>query len=172
MTLTSFQQEAVKYDKGPLLIIAGAGTGKTTTLVEKIKFLILEKNVKPENILALTFTDKAAREIEERVDEALPYGYFQMYISTFHSFCDQILREEGHEIGLSPNFKLNTVAEHVFFLTKYLFAFNLEYYRPLGNPHKFVEAILGHFSRLRDEDISPEDYVTWAKSMKINSEEE
>ncbi len=92
MQLTKSQQQAVEYNKGPLLIIAGAGTGKTTVLVEKVKYLIKKNSTKPESILALTFTDKAAREMEERVDRALPYGCFQMWISTFHSFCDRILR--------------------------------------------------------------------------------
>ena len=90
LKLNKEQQEAIKFGNGPLLIIAGAGTGKTTVISERIKYLIFSKKVKPNEILALTFTEKAAREMEERVDVAMPYGYTQMWIMTFHSFCDRI----------------------------------------------------------------------------------
>lgn len=159
------QKQAVKYNQGPLLIIAGAGTGKTGVVVEKIKHLIKAKLTKPEQILALTFTEKAAFEMEERVDKALPYGYFQMYIATFHAFADQVLKEEISQIGLSPGYRLMTEAETIIFLRKNLFLFDLHYFRPLGNPNKFLEGLLQHFSRLKDEDISPDQYLLWAKSL-------
>ena len=168
--LNKEQQQAVKYNKGPLLIIAGAGTGKTSVIVEKIKHLVKKKLTKPEQILALTFTEKAASEMEERVDRAMPYGYFQMNISTFHAFADQILKENGFQIGLSLSYRLMTEAETIIFLKQNLFLFNLKYFRPLGNPNKFLEALLQHFSRLRDEDISPEDYLKWVKTQKIEAE--
>src|SRR3990172_5509408 len=88
------QISAITHQKGPLLIIAGAGTGKTTVITERIKYLITEKKIKPEEILALTFTEKAASEMEERIDKIMPYGYSFLWISTFHSFCDRILRDE------------------------------------------------------------------------------
>ena len=161
--LNKEQLQAVKYNKGPLLIIAGAGTGKTSVIVEKIKYLVKKKLAKPEQILALTFTEKAAAEMEERVDKAMPYGYFQMNISTFHAFADRILKENGYQIGLSLNFRLMTEAETIIFLKQNLFLFNLKYFRPLGNPNKFLEALLQHFSRLRDEDVSPKEYIRFAK---------
>src|SRR5215213_2225553 len=99
-SLNDEQRRAVEHGTGPLLIIAGAGTGKTTVVTERIKHLILEKDVLPSDMLALTFTEKAAREMQERVDIALPYGYTQMWIATFHAFCDRILREEAIHIGL------------------------------------------------------------------------
>ncbi|MDO8741833.1 MAG: UvrD-helicase domain-containing protein [Candidatus Roizmanbacteria bacterium] len=161
--LNQEQQKAVRYNKGPLLIIAGAGTGKTSVITEKIKYLVKKKFAKPEQILALTFTEKAAAEMEERVDRAMPYGYFQMSISTFHAFADEVLKENGYQIGLSLNFRLMTEAETIIFLKQNLFLFNLKYFRPLGNPNKFLETLLQHFSRLRDEDISPDEYLKWAK---------
>jgi len=80
------------------LIIAGAGTGKTTVVTERIRYLIENKKALPQEILALTFTEKAAREMEERVDRVLPYGLTQMWIMTFHSFGDRLLRQEALEI--------------------------------------------------------------------------
>ncbi|KPJ70420.1 hypothetical protein AMJ51_01930, partial [Microgenomates bacterium DG_75] len=160
------QKEAVEHGKGPLLIIAGAGTGKTTVITERIKWLVSSEKVKPAEILALTFTDKAAREMEERVDIAMPYGYTDMWISTFHSFCDRVLRQEALQIGLDPGYKLMAQAETTQFLIDNLFKFKLKYFRPLGNPTKFVDGILQHFSRLKDEDISPEEYLKYARKIK------
>ena len=89
--LNTNQKAAISYNNDPLLIVAGAGTGKTTTLVEKIKYLITKKKVRPEEILCLTFTEKAASEMEERVDLLVPYGYVDTWISTFHAFGDRVL---------------------------------------------------------------------------------
>ena len=80
------QKEAVTYGDGPFLIIAGAGTGKTTVITRRLVWLILEKKVKPDEILAVTFTEKAAGEMEGRVDQLLPYGYLDLWVSTFHYF--------------------------------------------------------------------------------------
>ena len=159
------QLEAVRYVGGPLLIIAGAGTGKTTVITERIKYLILEKNISPSSILALTFTDKAASEMEERVDITMPYGYSQMWISTFHAFCDLVLRDNAHTIGLDPGYKLLSEAESILLLKKNIFSMGLKHFRPLGNPTKFLNALLIHFSRLKDEDISPKEYLLWAQSQ-------
>jgi DNA helicase-2/ATP-dependent DNA helicase PcrA len=160
------QKQAVRYGRGPLLIIAGAGTGKTTVITERIKYLVLQKKVEPSQILALTFTEKAAKEMEERVDQAMPYGYTQMWISTFHSFCDRILRNESIHIGLSSAYKLMTEAESILFLRQHLFQLDLNYFRPLGNPNKFLEALIQHFSRLKDEDVSPSEYLQFVQSDK------
>src|SRR3989338_7833074 len=106
--LNKEQLEAVRHRSGPLLIIAGAGTGKTTVVTERVKWLIEKDLAKPQEILALTFTEKAAREMEERVDIALPYGVTQMYTTTFHSFGEGVLRDEAVSIGLDPGFRLVT----------------------------------------------------------------
>src|SRR3982750_4370353 len=114
--LNEEQKAAVEHGDGPLLIIAGAGTGKTTVITERIKHLILKKDVLPSSLLALTFTEKAATEMETRIDEILPYGYTQMWIQTFHGFCDRILRNEAVHIGLTSNYDLLTEAEALLFL--------------------------------------------------------
>jgi len=169
--LNSKQKQAVEFGEGPLLIIAGAGTGKTTVVTERIKHLIVSGRAKPLEILALTFTEKASREMEERVEMALPYGIPQMWISTFHSFCDRILRSESLNIGLDPGYRLMTEAETILFFKRYLFRFDLDYFRPLGNPTKFIKGMLQHFSRLKDEDVEPDQYFDWVKDLNSDKEE-
>src|SRR5256885_15109553 len=104
--LNDTQREAVTHDAGPLLIIAGAGTGKTTVITRRIAWLIAQKKARPEEILALTFTDKAAAEMEERVDTLGQYGYAAVDTSTFHAFGDPLLRQHAPEIGLQPAFRV------------------------------------------------------------------
>lgn len=172
--LNTEQKKAIRFGKGPLLIIAGAGTGKTTVITERILYLLSSGKAKPEEILALTFTEKAAREMEERVDQQLPYGTTKLWISTFHAFCDRILKNESLSVGLNPNFKLMGEAESIQFFTKQLFSFSLDYFRPLGNPTKFISGMLQHFSRLKDEDVSPRTYLEWVEKFqkKVHTEEE
>ncbi len=90
--LTPEQRAAVTHASGPLLIVAGAGTGKTRVITRRIAYLIATRRARPEQILALTFTDRAAAEMEERVDRLVPYGYTQAWIGTFHAFGDRVLR--------------------------------------------------------------------------------
>jgi len=161
--LNQEQKRAVHYNKGPLLIVAGAGTGKTTVITEKIKYLIAQEKADTSQILALTFTDKAAREMERRVDIALPYGYTDIWVMTFHSFGDRILKDEALQIGLNSHYRLMSEADEVKLLKDHLFDLPLHYYRPLGNPTRFVDALIKHFSRLKDEDISPSEYLKWAR---------
>ncbi len=166
------QFSAVHHGAGPLLIVAGAGTGKTTVITERINWLIGQELAKPEDILALTFTEKAAQEMEERVDQALPYGTFGMWILTFHSFCDRILRSEALHIGLSPHYRLLTEAETYLLVKQNFWKFNLSYFRPSGNPYKFIAGMIQHFSRLKDEDVSPEDYLQFAKAADQKEDKE
>ncbi len=172
INLNQQQKRAVEHEKGPLLIIAGAGTGKTTVITERIKWLIVNEVAKANEIVALTFTEKAAYEMEERVDMVMPYGYTQLWIATFHSFCDQILRDECLSIGLDPGYRLITEAESIKLVRDNLFKFELDYFRPLGNPNKFVSSLIQHFSRLKDEDISPADYWQYAYKNNLEKEEQ
>ena len=170
--LNAQQQAAITYGKGPLLIIAGAGTGKTTVVTQRINHLIAEKNIDPKHVLALTFTEKAAKEMEERVDILLPYGYTNLWIHTFHSFCDRILRDEAHYIGLSTDYKLLSQSEAVMLLRKALFDMDLKLFRPLNNPTKFLDSLLTHFSRLKDEDITPNEYAHWVEKQTDSEQKE
>src|SRR5881628_2801028 len=156
--LNDAQRQAVTHDAGPLLIVAGAGAGKTTVITRRIAWLIAQKKARPEEILALTFTDKAAAEMEERVDTLVQYGYADVEISTFHAFGDRILREHALEMGLQPDFRVLNRAEQVIFFRDRLFEFPLVHYRPLGDPTRHIQALITLISRCKDEDISPEEY--------------
>ena len=168
--LNEEQKEAVTYGDGPVLIIAGAGTGKTTVITQRIAWLILTGRAKPEEILALTFTDKASEEMEERVDKVLPYGYIDLWISTFHSFCERILRDHALDIGLSPNFKLLNQTEQSFLIRQNFERFNLDYYKPLGTPYKFIKSLITHFSRAKDEMVTPKEYLDYAENLKLDED--
>lgn len=171
-SLNPAQKKAVEHKSGPLLIIAGAGTGKTRVITQRILWLIKKKKAKSDEILALTFTQKAAKEMEERVDETMPYGYEAMWISTFHSFADSILKQEAIYLGIDPAYILMSQAQEYVFFRSHLFEFSLDRFRPHGNPTKFIREILGHFSRLSDEDVRPEDYVSYVKKAKRMGKEE
>jgi DNA helicase-2/ATP-dependent DNA helicase PcrA len=161
--LSVAQRAAVLHGSGPLLIIAGAGTGKTTVLTRRIAHLISSKRARPEEILALTFTEKAAVEMAERVDQLIPYGYAETWIGTFHAFGDRILREGALEAGLNPEFRVLTRPEQIIFLRERLFRLPLKRFRPLGDPTQHLAALLDLVSRAKDEDVSPEAYHAWAE---------
>ena len=164
MKLNQNQLKAVEHQSGPLLVVAGAGTGKTTVLTERIKFLTSQQNVDPNQIFATTFTTRAAEEIIVRLDKTMPMGYEEPWLGTFHSLCDRLLRAEGLEIGIDPNFKILTPTDQWIFLREHLFKLNLEYYSPLGSPAKFLSAIIQFFSRIADEDTSISEF----ESVKLN----
>ncbi|KKQ28095.1 MAG: hypothetical protein US42_C0002G0050 [Candidatus Magasanikbacteria bacterium GW2011_GWC2_37_14] len=164
------QKQAVEYTSGPLLIVAGAGTGKTTVITQKITFLVKQNLAKPEEILALTFTEKAAGEMQERVDQLLDLGYSDMQISTFHAFCQKLLEFHGLDIGLSNQFKLLTPTDAWLLVRKNLDKFNLDYYRPLGNPTRHIHELIKHFSKCKDELITPAEYLKYAEEVSLDDD--
>jgi DNA helicase II / ATP-dependent DNA helicase PcrA len=159
------QQEAITAQDGPHMIIAGAGTGKTTVITRRIAWLIAEGKAKPDEILALTFTEKAAREMEERVDRLLPIGYVDTNICTFHAFCEGVLARYGLEMGFPGSMRILTEVDAWLLLRKHLKRFSLDYFRPRGNPTKFLREMLKHFSRAKDEGITPKTYATHVESL-------
>jgi DNA helicase-2/ATP-dependent DNA helicase PcrA len=163
--LNKQQIEAVTHGDGPLLIVAGAGTGKTRVITQRIGWLINQGLAKTDEVLALTFTDKAAKEMQERVDILMPYGYTDIWISTFHAFGDRLLRENALVAGLNPDFKVLSQSEAAVFFREHLFEFTLNYYRPLAEPARFIEALISFFSRAKDEDISAGEYFKYAQDF-------
>ena len=167
--LNKQQIQAVTHKDGPLMIIAGAGTGKTRVITQRIAWLVNQGLAKTDEILALTFTDKAAKEMQERVDILMPYGYTDIWISTFHAFGDRLLRENALVAGLNPDFKVLAGPEAAVFFREHLFEFTLDYYRPLAEPTRFIEALISFFSRAKDEDICAKEYLKYAQDFLIQA---
>lgn len=163
MDLNKEQKEAVTHKEGPLLIVAGAGTGKTTVITHRIAYLIKEGFAEPEEILALTFTDKAASEMDSRVDSMLSRGYLDMWISTFHSFSRRVLKRNGLDIGLPNNFNLLDQTNTWLLVRKNLDRFDLDHYKPLGKPTKFISALISHFSKCKNQAVTPQEYLWFAQ---------
>ncbi len=163
------QLRAVTHGEGPLLVIAGAGTGKTQVITRRIAWLIATRRARPSEILALTFTDKAAEEMAVRVDQLAPYGYTDTAISTFHAFGDGLIREYALELGLPPDVRVLSRAEVVIFLREHLFELGLDEYRPLGDPTRFLSALATLFSRCKDEDVSPAAHLVHARRLEAEA---
>ena len=159
------QRRAVTHGDGPLLVVAGAGTGKTQVITRRIAWLIATRRAKPSEILALTFTDQAADEMQIRVDQLVPYGYTDTAISTFHAFGDRLVREFALELGLPSDVRVLSRPETVVFLREHLFELGLEEYRPLGDPTRFLDALATLFSRAKDEDVSPDAFLAHAARL-------
>lgn len=165
--LNTEQLQAVTHRDGPLLIVAGAGTGKTTVITRRIAYLLEQKLSQSREILALTFTEKASTEMEERVDKLLPLGTLDLNISTFHAFCERVLKQYALDIGLANDFRLLDDTARWILVYKNLDQFKLDYYRPLGSPNRFIDALLYHFDKCKDELITPQDYLNYAEQLKL-----
>ncbi|MEK6619809.1 MAG: ATP-dependent DNA helicase [Chloroflexota bacterium] len=165
-TLTDEQREAVEHGEGPLLVIAGAGTGKTHVITARIVHLIRSGAARPHEILALTFTEKAAAAMQERVDLNTPIGQNDAAIRTFHAFGDEVFREFALELGRGGDLRVLSPAEQVIFVREHLFELPLRRYRPAGDPLRHVRAFLDLFGRARDDDISPEAYLAYAGGLR------
>ncbi len=163
------QRRAVSHGDGPLLVVAGAGTGKTQVITRRIAWLIAAHHARPSEILALTFTDQAADEMQVRVDQLVPYGYTDTAISTFHAFGDRLIREFALELGLPPDVRVLSRPETVVFLREHLFELGLDRYRPLGDPTRFLDALATLFSRAKDEDVSPDAFRAHAGRLRIEA---
>ncbi|WP_339148742.1 MULTISPECIES: DNA helicase PcrA [unclassified Sutcliffiella] len=151
--LNPMQKEAVKKTDGPLLIMAGAGSGKTKVLTHRIAYLMTEKQVAPWNILAITFTNKAAREMKERVEKLLGPAAEDIWISTFHSMCVRILRRDIDRIGINRNFTILDTTDQLSVIKNILKDRNID-------PKKFEpRTILGTISSAKNELMNPEQYA-------------
>ncbi len=151
-TLNAEQREAVFHTEGPLLILAGAGSGKTRVLTHRIAYLIEEKGINPWNILAITFTNKAAGEMRERVDDIVGFGSESIWVSTFHSTCVRILRRHIDRIGYDNNFTIYDSDDQKTLMKDVckLLQIDTKTYRE--------RTILSAISSAKDEMVTPEEY--------------
>ena len=150
-TLNPPQQEAVYHTEGPLLILAGAGSGKTRVLTHRIAYLIDEKGVNPWNILAITFTNKAASEMRERVDKIVGFGSESIWVSTFHSTCVRILRRHIDRLGFDTRFAIYDTEDQKTLMK--------EICRKLNIDTKIYKerSLLAQISHAKDELITPDE---------------
>ncbi|HBH6041605.1 TPA: DNA helicase PcrA [Enterococcus faecium] len=147
------QKEAVLHTDGPLLLMAGAGSGKTRVLTHRIAYLIEEKEVNPWNILAITFTNKAAKEMKERVNAILASGGEDVWVSTFHSMCVRILRRDVEFIGYNRNFTIIDSSEQLTLMKRILKELNID-------PKKYdPRSILGTISQAKNSLQTPQDFA-------------
>lgn len=147
------QKEAVLHTDGPLLLMAGAGSGKTRVLTHRIAYLIEEKEVNPWNILAITFTNKAAKEMKERVNAILASGGEDVWGSTFHSMCVRILRRDVDFIGYNRNFTIIDSSEQLTLMKRILKELNID-------PKKYdPRSILGTISQAKNSLQTPQDFA-------------
>ena len=157
-TLNPAQREAVEKTEGPVLILAGAGSGKTRVLTTRIAHLVEDKGVQDANILAITFTNKAANEMRERVEETLGYDTKDMWISTFHSCCVRILRKDINKIGYNRSFVIYDSADQVTLVKDCLKELNLS--DKVFEPKVIISTISG----AKDKLYSPQKF----KAMHLN----
>jgi DNA helicase-2/ATP-dependent DNA helicase PcrA len=152
------QSEAVLATEGPVLIMAGAGSGKTRVLTHRVAYLIEEKNVNPWNVLAITFTNKAAREMKERVGNLLdPELARDVWVSTFHALCMRILRRDIEKLGYNRAFSITDTSAQLTLVKQVLRSQNLD-------PKRFdPKAILSAISAAKNELLNPDDYAKSAK---------
>ena len=152
------QREAVFTTEGPLLVLAGAGSGKTRALTHRVAYLIEEKGVKPWNILAITFTNKAAGEMRERVNQLVDFGADSVWVSTFHSLCVRILRRFIENLGYTTDFSIYDSDD-----TKTLMK---QIFKDLEVNQKVLKerGVLGVISSAKNEMISPEEFLLSAKA--------
>lgn len=152
-SLNDMQDKAVRHTEGPLLILAGAGSGKTKTLTHRIAYLIDEKGVNPYNIMAITFTNKAAKEMRERVDNLVGYGADSIWVCTFHSTCVRILRRYIDRLGYDTKFTIYDSDDQKSLVKDIVKKMNLD-------PKMYKERnILGAISSAKDELIGPDEML-------------
>ncbi|MCY4497244.1 MAG: ATP-dependent helicase [Rhodospirillaceae bacterium] len=163
--LDDSQREAAEHEGSPLLVEAGPGTGKTRTLIARTEFLLTKKGVPAPSILALTFSNKAAREIRERVAATMPGAAAELWAGTFHAFGLEILRKFGHLANVAEPVRLLDQADVLAMLERDLPQLGLDHYLLLHEPLLNLRYVLGSISRAKDEVKSPDDYAAAAGRM-------
>ena len=150
--LNDEQRKAVLAEDGPLLILAGAGSGKTSVLTTKVAYLIKEKGVNPKNIVAITFTNKAAKEMKERIIKLVGRDGYDIQISTFHSFGLRIIKENYERLGYDKNFTIIDSDDSLTIIKKIMKDMNIDTTR--CNP-KFIK---NQISSCKNEMVTPDKY--------------
>jgi len=172
MQFTKEQLEAINHNEGPVLVVAGAGTGKTAVITQRMARLILSEKARADQVLALTFTEKAASEMQQRVDELLPYGYLDTQIMTFHGLAEKIMREFALDAGLSPEFQILNEVQQTIIMQEVLSAAEFKYFSPQRDPFAFIGAVKSSISRLKDDGIDAFEFSKKVSKLKSTNDNE
>ncbi len=159
------QLHAVKHDTGPMLVVAGAGTGKTQVITRRIAYLIQEKRARPSEILALTFTEKAAREMGERLHSLIGWEAFQVPFMTFNAFGAELLTRYGMHIGRGTRGGLINTTQKSLLLKQHFSADRLQYYNVVNDVFGFMEGMVERFDKLQNAGISAGEYSGYVSSL-------
>jgi DNA helicase-2/ATP-dependent DNA helicase PcrA len=164
LALSPEQLHAVQHEGGPLLILGGAGTGKTTVLAERFAHLT-RAGAPPESLLVLCYSTPAADAMRERLEDRLQEAYEELAVTTFHGFCARLLRDEALEAGLDPFATPVSAADRLAMLLERIDDLPLRHHDLRGNPSATLGAIVQRIDRLKDELVSADDYAAWAASL-------
>ena len=164
--LNEGQLEAVRHDTGPALVVAGAGTGKTRVITHRIAHLIEQKKAQPGEILALTFTEKAAREMAERLHDLIGWESFQVPVMTFNAFGAELLGRYAPHIGRSIRGGLINDTQKALLLQQHFEKVQLSYYGPQVDVFEFLEGVVEYIGRLQNSGITAERYQEYAVDLQ------
>lgn len=164
--LNAEQRAAVIHDRGPLLVVAGAGTGKTQVITRRIAYLIGQDRARPDQILALTFTEKAAREMEERLYELLGWQSFQVPVMTFNAFGAELLGRFASHVGRSVRGGLLNEMQKALLLVQHIDELDLKYYGFQADMFEFVESVVSYIGRLQNAGVTPVAYAQFVDSLR------
>ena len=164
LELSPEQRAAVEHPGGPLLVLGGAGSGKTTVLAERFAHLV-SQGAPPESLLVLCYSTAAADALRERLEDRLPGAYEELAVTTFHGFCARLLRDEAFEAGLDPFVAPVSAADRLAMLLERIDELPLRHHDLRGNPSATLGAIVQRIDRLKDELVSAADYAAWAATL-------
>ncbi|MGH2715685.1 MAG: ATP-dependent helicase, partial [Thermoleophilaceae bacterium] len=167
--LNASQRAVVAHPGGPLLVVAGAGTGKTRTLTERFGWLV-EQGVPAECILTLTFSEPAAAAMRARLEVLLDRPYEELNVLTFHSFCIKLLQDEALEAGVDPFFSPVTPADRLALLLDRIDELSLRHHEIRGNPAPLLASFVSRIDRLKEEMVPADEVVAWAERLPADSD--
>ncbi|HEY3297904.1 MAG TPA: ATP-dependent DNA helicase [Armatimonadota bacterium] len=170
MQLNEEQKSAVEYVAGPQVIVAGPGSGKTRVIISKIEHLVTNVGIDPSRILAITFSNKAAEEMADRLGEAFPYSSHEFNVHTFHALCWNIVQEFAADAGFRQGVRVLDQAAAWVMVRRHIEEFGLYHYLPNSDPFRHIFDLLGHISRAKDEGVSPEEYSAFACGKRAEYE--
>lgn len=170
MQLNEEQRAAVEYVDGPQVIVAGPGSGKTRVIISKIEHLVSQLAMDPARILAITFSNKAAEEMGERLAEVFPYSSHEFNVHTFHALCWNIVQEFASDAGFKNGLRVLDKTASWVMVRQHIEEFGLRHYLPDSDPFRYIFDLLDFVSRAKDEGITQQEFASYAQNQRIQYE--